>query len=362
MGEAEMMDEWPFVSIIVPVYNGSRTIDALLTSLLALDYPADRHEILIVDNKSTDDTCERVQGYPVTLLEETEIQSSYAARNRGIEAAKGEILAFTDADCVVEPTWLKRLLADHQKPRWAGFAGNVETYPPANLIERYCAQVGMGMFDSSHLQKPLFQADSGGERLCSRVPVLDYRLHVVLPANLISPPTANVAYRRIVFEKIGYFDQRMTTAGDFDLAWRLQTRTDWQIDIAPEAVVYHRPRANLAGFTSMYRRYGNGYTLLALKYSCAPERTAQQLMIGGLVIMALTVPAHFLKVLMLPVKAIGRRTDALFWSEPILELIASLYYTHGKVEVARRWLGGKGRDVQPGHTLLATGKSEERAL
>jgi len=47
-----MADNWPFVSIIVPVYNGSRTIDALLTSLLALDYPADQYEILIVDNKS----------------------------------------------------------------------------------------------------------------------------------------------------------------------------------------------------------------------------------------------------------------------------------------------------------------------
>jgi glycosyltransferase involved in cell wall biosynthesis len=69
-----MADNWPFVSIIVPVYNGSRTIDALPSSLLTLDYPADRHEILIVDNKSTDDTRERVQRYPVTLLEETEIK------------------------------------------------------------------------------------------------------------------------------------------------------------------------------------------------------------------------------------------------------------------------------------------------
>ncbi|TEU12514.1 MAG: glycosyltransferase family 2 protein, partial [Anaerolineales bacterium] len=194
-----MANNWPSVSIIVPVYNGSRTIDALLSSLLALDYPADRREILVVDNKSTDDTRERIQRYPVALLEETEIQSSYAARNRGIEAAKGEILAFTDADCVVEPTWLKRLLANQEESRWGGFSGIIEAYPPTNLIERYCAQVGMGMFDLSHLQKPLFQADSGGERLCSRVPVLDYRLHVVLPANLISPPTANVAYRRIVF-------------------------------------------------------------------------------------------------------------------------------------------------------------------
>jgi glycosyltransferase involved in cell wall biosynthesis len=228
-------NSWPFVSIIVPVYNGSRTIDALLASLLALDYPADRHEILIVDNKSTDDTRERVQRYPVTLLEETEIQSSYAARNRGIKAAKGEILAFTDADCVVEPTWLKRLLADHENPRWGGL-GAIKAYPPANLLERYSAQEWM-MFDLSLLQRSPFQAYTMGERLCSRV--LGYRSHIPLPANLISPPTANVAYRRIVFEKIGYFDQRMTTGGDFDLAWRLQTQTDWHIAIVSDAVVYH---------------------------------------------------------------------------------------------------------------------------
>jgi cellulose synthase/poly-beta-1,6-N-acetylglucosamine synthase-like glycosyltransferase len=351
-----MVDDWPFVSIIVPVYNGSRTIDALLISLLALDYPADRHEILVVDNKSTDDTRERVQRYPVTLLEETEIQSSFAARNRGIEAARGEILAFTDADCVVEPTWLKRLLADHEEPRWGGFSGIIEACPPANLIGRYCAQVGMGMFDLSDLQKPLFQADSGGERLCSRIPVLDYRLHIPLPTNLISPPTANVAYRRIVFETIGYFNQRMTTAGDFDLGWRLQTQTDWQIAIVPEAIVYHQPRANLANLTSMYRRYGNGYALLALKYSSAPESVARQLMVAGLMIMALTIPAHLLKVLVLLVKAIGRRPDALFWPEPMLELVASLYYNYGKVEVARRWLIGKGFEAHLGHNIDVAGR------
>lgn len=330
-----MTDDWPFVSIIVPVHNGSRTVETLLTSLLALDYPADRLEILIVDNNSTDDTRERVRQYPVKLLQETAIQSSYAARNRGIEAAKGEILAFTDADCVVERTWLERLLADRLEPRWGGFSGATKSYPTRNLIARFCAHAKV--LDLSRQQQFFFQPDGMGERLCSRIPVLDWRSHIDLPANLSNPHTANVAYRRTVLEEIGYFDLQLTTGGDFDLAWRIQTQTDWRIAIVPDAVVYHQHRLSLADFTSMYRRYGNGYAILALKYSNAPERTARQLMAAGLIIGLLTIPAHLLKALMLPVRAVGSRPDALFWAEPILELIASACYNLGKAEVAQRF-------------------------
>ncbi len=326
-----MVNDWPFVSIIVPVYNGSRTIDALLTSLLALDYPAARHEILIVDNKSTDDTRERIQRYPVTLLEETEIQSSFVARNRGIEAAKGEILAFTDADCVVEPTWLKRLLADHKELRWGGFAGNIRSYPPSNLIERYCAHIEL-----PNRKKPIFQPDSMGERFCSRLRALDYRSHIPLPAGLISPLTANVAYRRTVFERIGYFDRRMTSGGDLDLAWRLLTQTDWRINAVSDAVVLHQHRTNLPGLISMYRRYGSSYATLALKYGDGPERIAQQLMAESLLLMVLTTPSHLLRLLVRPLEATSRKPDVLFWAEPILTLLCALSYHYGKLEGAWR--------------------------
>jgi glycosyltransferase involved in cell wall biosynthesis len=333
-----MADDWPLVSIIVPVYNGGRTIDALLASLLALDYLPDQHEILIVDNKSTDDTRQRIQRYPVTLLEETEIQGSDAARNRGIEAAQGEILAFTDADCVVEPTWLKRLLVSHKEPCWGGFAGRTQPYPSSNLLARYCAHAKV--LDLSRQFESFFQPDGLGERLCSRLSILDYNADIPLPPGLINPHTANVAYRRLVFEKIGCFDPNMLpTGGDFDLAWRLQTQTDWRISIVPDAIVYHQHRTNLAGFTSMYRSYGGGYAVLALKHSRNPKRTARQLMAAGLIIAALTIPAHFFKALMLPARAIGRRPGSLYWSEPVLELIASAYYNYGKAEVAQRFCG-----------------------
>ena len=89
----------PFVSVIVPVRNGERTVADCLTSLLELDYPTDSREILVVDNGSTDRTAEIVQRLPVTYLLEERVGRSHA-RNRGIEASSSELLAFIDADCV----------------------------------------------------------------------------------------------------------------------------------------------------------------------------------------------------------------------------------------------------------------------
>jgi cellulose synthase/poly-beta-1,6-N-acetylglucosamine synthase-like glycosyltransferase len=262
-------------------------------------------------------------------------------------------LAFTDADCVVEPTWLRQLVAEHENPRWGGFLGAIKAYPPANLIERYSAQEWM-MFNPSLLQKSPFQTYTMGERLCSRV--LDYRSHIPLPTNLISPPTANVAYRRIVFEKIGYFGQRMTSGGDFDLAWRLQTQTDWHIAIVPNAVVYHQYRVSLADITSMYRRWGGAYTTLALKYGDDPERIAWQLMAESLLLMVLTVPSHLLRILVRPLGAINRKPDILFWSEPFLSLVCALHCHYSRLESARRWLSGRSREAQPAHNPYTAGK------
>src|SRR6476646_11757769 len=92
----------PKVSVVVPVYNGEETIKTCVESLVGLDYPRDRFEVLIVDNKSTDGTRRVVEKYPVTLLQEAAVQSSYAARNLGVARSSGEIIAFTDADCVPE--------------------------------------------------------------------------------------------------------------------------------------------------------------------------------------------------------------------------------------------------------------------
>ena len=98
-------------SIIVPVYNDPQRIQKLLYQLVNQSY--DNFEIIICDNGSTDSTLQIVQNYCtkypdlVQIVSENKIQSSYAARNKGIKISKGEILAFTDSDCLPELNWLE---------------------------------------------------------------------------------------------------------------------------------------------------------------------------------------------------------------------------------------------------------------
>ena len=100
----------PLISVIVPVYNSSGCIAELIGSLLDQDYPKELYEVIVVDNNSSDDTVSIIEKHPfVTLLRETETQSSYAARNTGIKAANHALLAFTDADCVATEQWLRWL-------------------------------------------------------------------------------------------------------------------------------------------------------------------------------------------------------------------------------------------------------------
>ncbi len=98
----------PFISIIVPVRNSPQRIARCIEALLVQTYPKNRHEIIVVDNGSTDETTEVIQRYPVKYLEESTVQSPYAARNKAIKVAKGEIIAMIDANCFASPQWLER--------------------------------------------------------------------------------------------------------------------------------------------------------------------------------------------------------------------------------------------------------------
>lgn len=98
-----------FVSVIVPMYNAERYLAVCLDGLVSQDYPSSDYEILLVDNQSTDRSVEIGRRYQrVTLLSEA-APGAYLARNRGIRAARGEILTFTDPDCVPAPSWIREI-------------------------------------------------------------------------------------------------------------------------------------------------------------------------------------------------------------------------------------------------------------
>ncbi|GAB4151290.1 MAG: hypothetical protein Fur0037_20050 [Planctomycetota bacterium] len=99
------MPEPPFISVVIPVHNGSATIEPCLAAACALDYPS--FEVIVVDDGSTDGTASIIDRFPVRRISMDVNGGASKARNAGVRAAKGEFVFFTDADCVVPPDLLR---------------------------------------------------------------------------------------------------------------------------------------------------------------------------------------------------------------------------------------------------------------
>jgi GT2 family glycosyltransferase len=230
------MSDVPRVSVVVPVHNGAATIRTCLDALLAQELPRDAYEVLVVDNRSDDATRTLVATYPVRLLEERAMQSSYAARNRGAAAARGAVLAFTDADCVPEPGWLRGLLAALDEPRAGIVAGGIEAWRAEELVEQYQAARALRAERAfRHPVRPFAQ-------------------------------TANAACPRALFEAVGGFDATCPFGGDLDFSWRVQTVTGRRLVYAPDARVLHRHRTTWRGLFALYEKNAIANCLLASRW------------------------------------------------------------------------------------------------
>jgi GT2 family glycosyltransferase len=228
----------PFVSVVVPALDAGSQIADCLASLVAARYPSDRREIVIVDVGSSDSTADIVRRHPVRLLVDSRRNISHA-RNTGIESTQGEILAFTDTDCVVSAGWLEKLVEPFAASDVGVVAGAIVPFPPRTLAERYAAR----------------------RRSHSQSRPLDHPRHAFAM-------TPNVAIRREAFRRIGLFDERFPGGGweDADLCWRLRRRTPLRLAYAPAAVVFHRYRTTIAEFAVQHYRYGYGLGLILRKY------------------------------------------------------------------------------------------------
>ncbi len=130
----------PRISVIVPVFNAAAWIEKCIYGLLNQNYDASRFEIILVDNNSTDGSKRLIERHQRVRLLEEGVQSSYAARNRGVRESSGELLAFTDADCVPAPDWLGAIAAAMQSGRTQAVLGSRTAGSPsgaAQLIAAY---------------------------------------------------------------------------------------------------------------------------------------------------------------------------------------------------------------------------------
>ncbi|MEH2206616.1 MAG: glycosyltransferase [Nostoc sp.] len=223
----------PMVSVVVPIYNGEADLPELINCLLSQTYPKDRVEYLLVDNNSSDRTLAILKtsadNCPITIrpLSETQIQSSYAARNTGIRAATGEIMVFTDADCRPQPQWLNTLIQPFVNAEVVIVAGEIVALPGTTLLEQHADR-----------QETLSQKHTLN--------------HSFRPYG----QTANLAIRRIALEKVGLFRPYLTTGGDADICWRILGENIGRLEFAQNAIVQHRHRATLQELQSQWRRYG----------------------------------------------------------------------------------------------------------
>jgi cellulose synthase/poly-beta-1,6-N-acetylglucosamine synthase-like glycosyltransferase len=228
-------EQLPFASVIVPVLDGESTIADCLDAVLATDYPADRREILVIDNGSSDGTAALIQARPVRYLRE-ERRGVSNARNRGIAESRGEILAFVDADCLVEPQWLTELVRPFEDPEVGSVAGDLQHAPPTTPAERQAARM-LGNWQ-----------------------------RFAFTSNPAYPITANAAYRRDVLERIGPFDPHMTRAQDVELGLRFQERSGLRLAYAERATARHRNRTTQLGFFRQQLGWSYGAGLVAAKF------------------------------------------------------------------------------------------------
>jgi GT2 family glycosyltransferase len=229
--------EWPRVSVVVATYNGGATLRETLSALARLSYPD--YEVIVVDDGSTDDSGAIAEEFGFRVIR-TPNEGLAAARNRGLAAAGGDLVAYLDDDAYPDPEWLQYLAAEFLDGGFAGVGG-------PNLPVS-----GDGVVADCVAAAP------GGP---TQVLLTDREAEHI--------PGCNMVFVRSALEAIGGFDSRFRAAGDdVDVCWRLQEK-GWKLGFAPAAVVWHHRRATIGGYLGQQRSYGRAEALLERKW---PER------------------------------------------------------------------------------------------
>ncbi len=225
---------WPSISVVVCTHNGEHNLDECLARLSALTYPD--YEVIVVNDGSSTACSAIARAYDATLIE-TEHRGLGHARNKGIEAAWGEIVAFLDDDAYPDHDWLHYVAAVLRANGHAGMGG--PNIPPE---------------DDCFIAKCVAAAPGGP-------------IHVLISDREAEHvPGCNMAFRRDVLEEVGCFDERFKAAGDdVDLCWRLQ-KTGRTLGFSAGAVVMHRRRDSIRRYLRQQYGYGKAEALLERKW------------------------------------------------------------------------------------------------
>ena len=232
----------PSVSVIVAARNAAHTLPACLHSINHLDYP--RFEVIVADDGSADASAEIARAAGAVVVA-TNGRGPSAARNQAVARSIHEIVAFTDADCVVPTAWLRALI-DALCVSGAASAGG----PQRNVFDRSGSARDLealeAFFGLASALAEYTRRDGGARRV-------DHNA------------SCNSAYRRTAFLEVGGFTEGLWPGEDVDLDYRLRQQ-GYFCYYTPDAVVSHHRPGTMSWFAGMMRRYGRAQRELVRRH------------------------------------------------------------------------------------------------
>lgn len=227
-------ETFPSVAVIVPCWNEAATVAATCNSLLALDYPKEKLEVVLVDDGSTDTTPEemrRFAGHPQVRIVRKENGGKHTALNVGIAQTRADLVGCLDADSFVEPDSLREMIACFDDPQVVAATAAMSVHRPANMLQyMQNAEYSFGI-----TLRHAFASING----------------------LYVTPGPFSFYRREIVEKLGGFRYGHQTE-DMEMALRIQ-QAGYGIENAPRARVYTKAPETVSGLVKQRTRWTSGF-------------------------------------------------------------------------------------------------------
>ncbi|PSR53986.1 glycosyl transferase family 2 [Adhaeribacter arboris] len=222
------MSSIPFVSVIIPTYRDWKRLSYCIDALDKQTYPKESFEVIIVNNDPKDQIPENYYLPDNIIIINESASGSYAARNKGISLAKGEIFGFTDSDCIPHTDWLKNA---------------VQFFKENSDYDRIGGKVELFF--------------SGTQYTVAEAYEIVYAFRQDENVKNGRSVTANMFTKKKVLDKIGLFNQNMYSGGDFEWGKRA-TANNFKIGYAPNVIINHPARKELKQITRKARRVVSG--------------------------------------------------------------------------------------------------------
>ena len=221
---------YPLVSVVIPVFNDPERLKICLRALEEQTYPEDRYEVILVDNGS-DASIEAVAaGFSRTRVVHESRPGSYAARNKGVSLARGEIIAFTDSDCVPDRDWIER------------------------GVQAVCSTSGIGLAGGKVAVSFSDRTRPNAVELFESVMAFPQKRYVEQERFSV---TANLFTFKSVFETVGPFNDDLKSGGDFEWGRRVHS-AGFGLTYAEAARVTHPARRSLGQLSRKVARVTGG--------------------------------------------------------------------------------------------------------